>query len=299
MGNAYRPCSFKDVIGQDDVISRLRILCAGSKKNNSVMPHILIDGPPGLGKTTLSNAIANEMGVGIYTVNAAMIRSPKNIIPYLMGMTTNSVLFIDEIHRLPKLVEEFLYPVMEDFRIDMLVENKPDSIDVPVFTLIGATTSGGSLSQPFYDRFTIKEHLSFYSLNVLAELARSNADRTGIPLTKEQAFEIAKRSKGTPRILNARLQWYKSYTEYYPGKGDVDEVFASQGIDCNGFDENDIAYIKVLKKNRTIPLGVKSISSMTGIAQETIENSIEPYMIRMGYVHRTQKGRIISSKAPV
>ena len=178
---------------------------------------------------------------------------------------------------------------MEDFRIDMLVENQPESIDIPMFTMVGATTSGGSLSQPFYDRFTIKEHLSFYTPDVLAKLVGSNADKLGLNLTNEEMVEIAKRSKGTPRVLNARLQWYKNYTDYYPQEKDIDVIFKSQGIDKNGFDCNDIAYINVLKSNRLNPLGLKSLSGMTGIATETIENSIEPYMVRMGYVVRTQR----------
>lgn len=293
MHNSIRPTTFDDVIGQDDVIQRLRIMTSGCKSSGQVMPHVLIDGPPGLGKTTIASAIANEIGVQLYTVNAASVRSPKNIIPYLMAMEPRSVLFIDEIHRLPKLVEEFLYPVMEDFRIDMLVEDKPNSIDLPIFTMVGATTSGGSLSQPFYDRFTIKEHLSFYDQNVLAELAGLNGAKLGLNLTKEQSYQIAKRSKGTPRILNARLQWYKNYTSYYPEESDLNIIFSSQGIDTNGFDCNDLAYIELLKKNRCNPLGLKSISGMTGIAMETIENSIEPYMVRMGYVLRTQRGRIL------
>jgi Holliday junction DNA helicase RuvB len=268
-------------------------MTSGCKSSGQVMPHVLIDGPPGLGKTTIASAIANEMGTNLYTVNAASVRSPKNIIPYLMGMEPRSILFIDEIHRLPKLVEEFLYPVMEDFRIDMLVQNKPDSIDIPVFTMVGATTSGGSLSQPFYDRFTVKEHLSFYEESVLAKLAGSNAEKLGLNLTEDEAYQIARRSKGTPRILNARLQWYKNYVSYYPEERDMDAIFSSQGIDENGFDCNDVTYIDLLKKNRCTPLGLKSIAGMTGIAMETIENSIEPYMVRMGYVVRTQKGRIL------
>jgi len=294
MINSIRPTSFDDIIGQEDTIKRLRIMSNGCKSSGQVMPHVLIDGPPGLGKTTIASAIANELGVNLYTVNAAAVRTIKNIIPYLMNLEPRSVLFIDEIHRLPKLVEEFLYPVMEDFRIDMLVENKPDSIDLPVFTMVGATTSGGSLSQPFYDRFTMKEHLSFYSDNVLAKLVRSNADKLGLSLTDSQMVSIAERSKGTPRILNARLQWYKNYVESYPeDKDDIDKIFNSQGIDSNGFDCNDKLYIEILKKNRTNPLGLKAISSMTGIAMETIENSIEPDMIRKGYVIRTQKGRLL------
>lgn len=293
MSNGIRPTSFDEIMGQDDVVKRLRIMTSGCKNSGQVLPHVLIDGPPGLGKTTISSAIANEMGVNLYTVNAANVRSVKNLMPYLMGMEPRSVLFIDEIHRLPKLVEEFLYPVMEDFRIDMLVENKPESIDLPMFTMVGATTSGGSLSQPFYDRFTIKEHLSFYSPDVLAKLVGSNADKMGLNLNNEEMIEIAKRSKGTPRILNARLQWYKNYIDYYPEEKDIDTIFNSQGIDEHGFDCNDIKYINVLKKNRLNPLGLKSLSGMTGIAMETIENSIEPYMVRMGYVVRTQRGRIL------
>ena len=293
MSSTIRPTSFDEIMGQDEVVKRLRIMTNGCKNSGQVLPHVLIDGPPGLGKTTISSAIANEMGVNLYTVNAASVRSVKNLMPYLMGMEPRSVLFIDEIHRLPKLVEEFLYPVMEDFRIDMLVENQPESIDIPMFTMVGATTSGGSLSQPFYDRFTIKEHLSFYTPDVLAKLVGSNADKLGLNLTNEEMVEIAKRSKGTPRILNARLQWYKNYIDSYPEEKDIDTIFNGQGIDEHGFDCNDIKYINVLKKNRCNPLGLKSLSGMTGIAMETIENSIEPYMVRMGYVVRTQRGRIL------
>jgi Holliday junction DNA helicase RuvB len=293
MTNCIRPASFNDIIGQQDVVLRMNIMVAGCKKNGQVMPHVLIDGPPGLGKTTLASAIANEMGVNLYTVNAATIRSPKNIIPYLMGIAPRSVLFIDEIHRLPKLVEEFLYPVMEDFKLDILIESQPESIDLPMFTLVGATTSGGSLSQPFYDRFTIKEHLSFYTPEELAKLAGLNAEKLGIQLTEKDMIEIAKRSKGTPRILNARLQWYKNYISFYPQETDIDKIFSSQGIDRNGFDSNDNKYLDILRKNKGNPLGIKSISGMTGIAMETIENSIEPFMVRMGYITRTQKGRVI------
>tara|TARA_B100000073_G_scaffold170853_1_gene141281 strand:- start:7512 stop:8411 length:900 start_codon:yes stop_codon:yes gene_type:complete len=295
MSNTMRPTTFDDIQGQDDVVERLRIMSTGCKNSGQVMPHVLIDGPPGLGKTTISSAIANEIGTNMYTVNAASVRASKNLMPYLMNLELGSILFIDEIHRLPKLVEEFLYPVMEDFKIDMLVENQPDSIDIPQFTMVGATTSGGSLSQPFYDRFTIKEHLSFYDVDVLAKLAGSNADRLGLKLSDEEMLSIAKRSKGTPRILNARLQWYKNYTSYYPEVDDIDKIFTSQGIDKNGFDANDVAYLNVLKKNRCNPLGLKSLSGMTGIAMETIENSIEPYMVRMGYVTRTKRGRILGS----
>ena len=294
MTNIIRPSKFDDVVGQSDVVDRLRIMVSGCKDSGSVMPHTLIDGPPGLGKTTIASAIANELGVNLYTVNGANVRSVKNLLPYLMGIEGRSVLFIDEIHRLPKVVEEFLYPVMEDFVLSIVIENKPETIDIPIFTLVGATTSGGSLSQPFYDRFAIKEHLSFYSNTELASLAKLNAAKLGIDVSDEDLEEIAKRSKGTPRILNARLQWYKSFTSYHKNKAsNIDEIFNSQGIDSRGLDLYDRMYLDILKKNKTTPLGLKSISSLTGIAVETIENSIEPFLIRKGYVIRTQKGRML------
>lgn len=289
-----RPTVFDEVIGQSDVVNRLKISTLGCKKSGSVLPHVLIDGPPGLGKTTIAGAIASEMEVNLYTANAANLRSVKNVLPYLLRMTKRSVFFIDEIHRLPKLVEEFLYPVMEDFKINIILEKEPEEIEIPAFTLIGATTSGGSLSQPFYDRFQIKEHLSFYTDEELAKLAGLNSTKLGLVIEDSELLEIAKRSKGTPRILNARLQWYKNYKMCNTDStASVDEIFNIQGIDKNGFDVYDRMYIDILLKNRANPLGLKSISSMTGIAVETIENSIEPYLVRKGYVRRTQKGRVI------
>jgi Holliday junction DNA helicase RuvB len=288
-----RPSSFQDIIGQSDVVNRLKVTVAGCKSTESAMPHTLIDGPPGLGKTTMAGAIANELGVNLYTTNAANIRSVKTILPYLIGMPRQSVLFIDEIHRLPKLVEEFLYPVMEDFTINIILEKEPEKIDLPPFTIVGATTSGGSLSQPFYDRFVIKEHLSFYTDIELAKLARSNSAKLGIVIEDADLLAIAQRSKGTPRILNARLQWYKNYKICHPNEDNIDKIFEIQGIDSNGLDMYDRQYLEVLKKSKGNPLGLKAISSMTGIAIETIENSIEPYLVRKGIVVRTQKGRII------
>ncbi len=299
MANYLRPSSFDGIIGQSSVIDRLKIIIHGCKEGDGILPHTLIDGPPGLGKTTIVSAIANELNVNLYTLNAANIRSVKNLLPYIMGISPRSILFIDEIHRLPKIVEEFLYPVMEDFVINITVKgdddkDKPETIDLPQFTVAGATTSGGSLSQPFYDRFTIKEHLSYYSTNELAKLAKSNANKLGLSIDDNNLQEIAKRSKGTPRILNARLNWYKNYVSYYKHQDiDIHEVFINQGIDRNGLDAYDRLYIDALKKSRGQPLGLKSISAMTGIAIETIENSIEPFLVRMGYVIRTQKGRIM------
>ena len=304
MANAIRPTRFSEIIGQSEVVTRLNIVVAGCKNSAGVMPHLLIDGPPGLGKTTIASAIATEMGVNLYTVNAATVRSIKNLLPYIMGMEKGSVLFIDEIHRLPKIVEEFLYPVMEDFVLNITVKDnedkeKPETIELPVFTLVGATTSGGSLSQPFYDRFQIKEHLSFYSEVDLAKLAGLNAKKLGLMISDEDLLEIARRSKGTPRILNGRLQWYKNCSAYYADKRmSVDDIFVNQGIDKDGLDVYDKMYLQVLLKNRGSGLGLKSISALTGIAMDTIENSIEPYLVRKGFAVRTQKGRVIGSYKP-
>lgn len=291
-----RPSKFDDIIGQSEVINRLKIMVRGCLNSGGMMPHVLIDGPPGLGKTTIASSIASELGTTIRTLNAANIRSVKSILPYLMSIQPRSVLFIDEIHRLPKLVEEFLYPIMEDFVLHITLESEPECIDLPMFTLVGATTSGGSLSQPFYDRFTIKEHLSFYTPDELAKLAGLNAEKLGLSVSEDHLLEIAKRSKGTPRILNARLLWYKNFTSCESSSVDVNTIFDSQGIDHRGLDMYDRLYLDVLTKNKGNPLGLKSISSLTGIAIETIENSIEPYLLREGYVIRTQKGRIIGKK---
>ena len=295
MSNPLRPTNFDDIVGQEDVVKRLKINSTGCKISGSVMPHVLIDGPPGLGKTTISSAIANELSVDLYTCNAANLRSVKSMLPYLMGISPRAVLFIDEIHRLPKLVEEFLYPVMEDFKMSISSGEQTEEMELPQFTLVGATTSGGSLSQPFYDRFTIKEHLNFYNADELAKLARLNTEKMGLDVSDDDLIEIAKRSKGTPRILNARLKWYQNYLLSIGDDG-VNAIFDVQGIDRFGMDVYDRLYIEVLEKNIGNPLGLKSISSLTGIATETIENSIEPYLVREGYVVRTQKGRILGKK---
>lgn len=291
--NGLRPTKFNEIIGQQEVLKRLMISTLGCKNSGTVMPHVLIDGPPGLGKTTIASAIASEMDVNLYVANAANLRSVKNVVSYLMRMTKRCVFFIDEIHRLPKLVEEFLYPVMEDFKFTMVVEKEPEEIEVPAFTLVGATTSGGSLSQPFYDRFQIKEHLSFYNEDELAKLARLNAEKLGLVINDQDLLEIAKRSKGTPRILNGRLQWYKNYKSCMNDNATIDDIFQLQGIDNNGMDIYDRTYLELLKKNKGNPLGLKAISALTGIAVDTIENSVEPYLVRKGFVVRTQKGRVL------
>jgi Holliday junction DNA helicase RuvB len=294
MASLIRPSKFSDIIGQTAVVERLSVCVDACLKSSTVMPHVLIDGPPGLGKTTIASAIATEMGVNLYTANAANLRSIKNILPYITGIAPRSVLFIDEIHRLPKIVEEFLYPVMEDFQLSIVVDKEPETIEIPQFTLVGATTSGGSLSQPLYDRFSLKEHLTFYSDTDLAKLAGLNAGKLGLSLCDDDLLDIARRSKGTPRILNSRLQWYRNYTlSKNTTKPSVDEVFNIQGIDKYGLDVYDRLYLEALKKSQGTPLGLKSISALTGISIDTIENSIEPYLVRKGFVARTTKGRLI------
>ncbi|NDD85146.1 Holliday junction branch migration DNA helicase RuvB [bacterium] len=296
MASNIRPSTFSDIVGQTDVVNRLKIMASGCLNSDGVMPHVLIDGPPGLGKTTMATALASEMNVNLYTTNAANIRNIKNILPYIMGIAPRSILFIDEIHRLPKVVEEFLYPVMEDFILNISVENKVESIDLPMFTIVGATTSGGSLSQPLYDRFCIKEHLTFYTVDELAKLAELNAKKLGLMIESSDLKSIAKRSKGTPRILNSRLQWYRNFVLTNDQKYTINEIFDMQGIDANGLDTYDRLYLDVLRKNKGNAIGLKSISALTGIAIETIENSIEPFLMRSGYVVRSNKGRMMGKE---
>lgn len=297
MPTISRPTKFDDIIGQSNTKNRLKICVDACNKNGGVMPHLLIDGPPGLGKTTIAQALATELNVNLYVANASNLRSIKNLLPYITGISPRSVFFIDEIHRLPKIVEEFLYPVMEDFKLNIVIDKNIESIDVPLFTLVGATTSGGSLSQPLYDRFTLKEHLVFYTLDELAKLARLTANKLGLMTSDDELINIAARSKGTPRILNARLQWYANFMvdEESENKKTVDEIFELQGIDRCGLDIYDRMYLDILEKHKGTPIGLKSISSLTGIAIETIENSIEPFLVRKGYVNRTQKGRVLGS----
>src|SRR5437868_10737093 len=211
---ALRPRLLREVIGQKPVVQRMEIMLNACRKLKEPLSHILFDGPPGLGKTTFATVLPNELGTSIQMTSGPALTNPKDLMPFLTNATEGSILFIDEIHRMPRVVEEFIYPAMEDFRIDIVlgegINARTLSIPLKRFTLIGATTRSGMLSGPMRDRFKMKEHLEFYSVDELAEIMRINARKLQTPLTEDAALELARRSRGTPRIANARLWWARS-----------------------------------------------------------------------------------------
>lgn len=292
--STLRPKSFKDIIGQKKVLNILNICVRSAKIRNDALPHILLNGNAGLGKTTIAEALANERGVDIQVANGGNCRSIKNIQPYLSRLSEHSILFIDEIHRLTPVVEEFLYPVMEDFRMDIGKDDHAISISLPKFTLIGATTEAGSLSTPLLDRFTMKGHLELYEVEDLTQLVMVNASKLGVSMGWHSAREIAQRGRGTPRITNAILGWVRDVCVAHsvsPSVSVVSQAMQMKGIEADGTTEQDRAYLKVLK---TIdkPMGLNTLVSATNIDRETIVNVIEPFLIRKGLVLKTPKGRV-------
>ena len=298
--NILRPTKFDDILGQASVLNALQISIDSAKKRNTCLGHLLFYGPAGTGKTTLANAIANEMGCSLQTANGANIRSIKSIVAYLMQIEKDSILFIDEIHRITPIVEEFLYPVMEDFKIDMAVsEEKTISVSIPSFTLIGATTEIGLLAKPFIDRFKNKHTLKLYSDKDLRAIAEANVDKLEISLSDDAMNLAAKISKGTPRIVNSTLEWLRDY-KVAKNLGqlsleDVKEAMKIREVDTNGLTDVDRQYLRVLS-NSDIPLGVSTISATTGIDKVTIEDIIEPWLLRNGIIKKTPRGRILNRK---
>ena len=298
--NILRPTKFDDILGQASVLNALQISIDSAKKRNTCLGHLLFYGPAGTGKTTLANAIANEMGCSLQTANGANIRSIKSIVAYLMQIEKDSILFIDEIHRITPIVEEFLYPVMEDFKIDMAVsEEKTISVSIPSFTLIGATTEIGLLAKPFIDRFKNEHTLKLYSNKDLRAIAEANVDKLEISLSDDAMNLAAKISKGTPRIVNSTLEWLRDY-KVAKNLGqlsleDVKEAMKIREVDTNGLTDVDRQYLRVLS-NSDIPLGVSTISATTGIDKVTIEDIIEPWLLRNGIIKKTPRGRILNRK---
>src|SRR2546423_2898285 len=251
---ALRPRWLRDVIGQKAVVDRLRIVLNACKKLKEPLSHILFDGPPGLGKTTFATVLHNEMGTTIQMTSGPALSNPKDLMPFLTNATEGSILFIDEIHRMPRVVEEFIYPAMEDFRIDIVlgegINARTLSIPLKRFTLIGATTRSGMLSSPMRDRFKIHEHLDYYTVAELAQIVTINAQKLKTPITPEAALEIAGRSRGTPRIANSRLWWARSYAAS-EGDGTIDLPFAQAAlamaeVDNLGLDKQDRRYLETI-----------------------------------------------------
>jgi Holliday junction DNA helicase RuvB len=295
-----RPQRMQDMVGQREVYARLQIAVDASQKRKEPLGHILFDGPPGLGKTTFATCIPRDLGVAMQIASGAALSAPKDLIPYLTNAELGSVLFIDEIHRLPKAVEEFLYPAMEDFRIDIAlgegVNARTINMALRPFTLIGATTRAGLLSAPLRDRFQMREHLDFYTIAELSEIVRRSAAKLQVTILPEAAEEIAKRSRGTPRLANNRLRWVRDYVTS-KADGHITRELAQaaldmQGIDIRGLDGQDRRYLEtIIRVFHGGPVGVEAVAHTMNLAPDTLVDEVEPYLLRTGLVVRTPRGR--------
>lgn len=303
---ALRPKLLKEVIGQRKVAERLEIAVRASKKLSEPLGHILFDGPPGLGKTTFATVLPNELGTSIQMTSGPALSKPADLLPFLTNLDEGSVLFIDEIHRMPRVVEEFIYPAMEDFRIDIVLGDgmsaRTISMQLKRFTLIGATTRSGMLSGPMRDRFKMHEHLEFYSVEELATIVRVNAAKLNTPITDAAAQEMARRSRGTPRVANARLYWARSYAAALHD-GAITEAIAHDAldkaeVDSEGLDKNDRKYLETLIDLFTGgPTGVEALAATMNLAADTLSDEIEPYLLREQYIIRSPRGRIAMPRA--
>jgi Holliday junction DNA helicase RuvB len=299
-----RPQSMNDMVGQRAVYRRVEIAVDASRKREETLGHILFDGPPGLGKTTFATCIPRDLGVSFQIASGAALAAPKDLIPYLTNAEESSVLFIDEIHRIPKAVEEFLYPAMEDFRIDLILGEGVNAraLNMPLkpFTLIGATTRTGLLSAPLRDRFQMREHLDFYSIEELAEIVCRNAAKFQVEIDSDAATEIACRSRGTPRLANNRLRWIRDYTtSCADGRITLDEARAAlemQGIDVLGLDGQDRKYLEtILRVFHGGPVGVQAVGHTMNLETDTLIDEVEPFLLRSELVVRTPRGRKLTT----
>ncbi len=302
---ALRPKHMREMVGQQQVAERLRIAVDAATKRGEPLGHILLDGPPGLGKTTFATCIPRELGVSLQIASGAALAAPKDLLPYLTNAEQGSVLFIDEIHRLPKAVEEFMYPAMEDFRIDITlgegVNARTVNMNLRPFTMIGATTRTGLLSAPLRDRFQIREHLDFYSLDELMEIVRRNAAKLRTELDDDAAQQIARASRGTPRIANNRLRWVRDYaTSRATGDmtGEVATAALSMlGVDHLGLDPQDRKYLEtILRVFHGGPVGVEAVAHTLNLACDTLTDEVEPFLLRSELVVRTPRGRKLTTK---
>ncbi|HVJ83850.1 MAG TPA: Holliday junction branch migration DNA helicase RuvB [Planctomycetia bacterium] len=303
---ALRPKRLTEVIGQRSVVERLQIVVDAARKRGEGLPHILFDGPPGVGKTTLANVLPAELGVKPIFTSGPALNSPKEILPYLMNLSEKDVLFIDEIHRLPRAVEEFIYPAMEDYRVDIVIGEglgaRTVSMPLKKFTLIGATTRSGMLSGPMRDRFKIQEHLEFYTDEELTTILRINAKKLKMDLESGAAEELARRARGTPRIANTHLYWTRDYaTSKADGHVTLDLARAAlkmQEVDEVGLDKRDRQYLDTLMRVfGGGPAGVEALAATMNIAVDTLSEEVEPYLLRREFIVRTPRGRRATAAA--
>ena len=303
---ALRPRSLNEVIGQRQVVQRLGIVLNACRKLKEPLSHILFDGPPGLGKTTFATVLPNELGTTIQFTSGPALSKPMDLMPFLTNAAEGSILFIDEIHRLPRVVEEFIYPAMEDFRIDIVLGEGMNArtLSMPLkrFTLIGATTRSGMLSSPMRDRFKMQEHLDYYTVDELAQIVTINARKLNTRISQEAAAEIAGRSRGTPRIANSRLWWARNFATS-EANGEIDlpvarAALAMAEVDTLGLDKQDRRYLETLiDVFDGGPTGVEAIGATMNLPSDTLSDEIEPYLLREQMVIRTPRGRMATPKA--
>ena len=304
--NALRPLRFEDFSGQSKVVDNLRVFVKAARLRGEALDHVLLHGPPGLGKTTLSNIIANELGVGFKITSGPVLDKPGDLAGILTSLEPNDVLFIDEIHRLSPLVEEYLYSAMEDYRIDILIDKGPSArsiqIDLSPFTLVGATTRSGLLTAPLRARFGINLHLEYYDTDVLAGIILRSAGILQVPCSSQAAAEIASRSRGTPRIANALLRRVRDFAPV-KGTGSIDTALAKYAlealnIDRYGLDQIDNKILcTIIDKFKGGPVGLTTIATALGEDPGTIEEVYEPFLIKEGFIKRTPRGREVTDLA--
>ena len=301
-----RPQLFDEFVGQSKLCSNLQTFIKAARQRSAALDHVLLWGPPGLGKTTLAQIIARELGVGFRMTSGPVVARPGDLAALLTNLEPRDVLFIDEIHRLPPQVEEILYPAMEDFQLDLMIGEGPAArsvrLNLPPFTLIGATTRAGLLTMPLHDRFGIPSRLDFYDEADLEEIVRREAQRFDVPLTDEGASEIARRSRGTPRIAGRLLRRVQDFALVAKtkkiDKDAADIALEKLEVDDKGLDEMDHKYLLcILQKFGGAPVGVETLSAALSEERDTIEDVIEPYLVREGYVKRTPRGRMVTADA--
>lgn len=303
---ALRPKLFDEYVGQSKVREQLEIFIGAAKMRSEAMDHVLLFGPPGLGKTTLSHIIAHELGVNLRQTSGPVLEKPKDLAALLTNLEKNDVLFIDEIHRLSPVVEEILYPALEDFQIDIMIGEGPSArsikLDLQPFTLVGATTRAGMLTNPLRDRFGIVSRLEFYTSQELAKIVKRSAALLNVPADEDGGFEIARRSRGTPRIANRLLRRVRDYADV-KGKGRItldiaNKALAMLDVDPQGLDIMDRKMLEaVIHRFDGGPVGLDNIAASIGEERDTIEDVIEPYLIQQGYLQRTPRGRIATLAA--